>query len=283
MNQKMKLLTEKNDKLEMRVKHLEKKLLENNIIVHGIKESKWELDSTRHELVTQMLSATVTASTEEEKLQIARNIPISSTSRLGWYNSIHSRPIRITFACKSDADLVMERKKKLQDGVFVDREYSEEDEKERKLLQPILKAARRIAHYHSKCKLDGVKLVIQGKSYDRSSLKKLPEDLNCYSISSKETENTFGFFGELNPLSNFHHAPFVYNNIKYHCTEQLIQHQKAKLFGDKDTAEKIVNTPDTLGCKHLSKEISNYNHDTWKRETKTRCEEGIKVKFYKKK
>ena len=59
----------------------------------------------------------------------------------------------------------MERKKKLQDGVFVDREYSEE-EKERKLLQPILKAARRITHYRGKCKLDGVKLVIQGKSYN---------------------------------------------------------------------------------------------------------------------
>ena len=133
MNQKMKILLEKNDKLETRVKHLEQKLLENNIIVHGVKESKWELDSTRHELVTQMLAATVTASTDEEKLQIARNIPISSTSRLGWYKSMHSRPIRITFACKSDTDLLMERKKKLEDGVFVDREYSEE-EKERKLL-----------------------------------------------------------------------------------------------------------------------------------------------------
>ena len=90
----------------------------------------------------------------------------------------------------------------------------------------------------------------------------------------------FGFFGELNPLSNFHPAPFVYNNIKYHCTEQLIQHQKAKLFGNKDTAENILNTPDALGCKRLSKEISNYNHDTWKREAKTRCEEGIKAKFF---
>ena len=132
-------------------------------------------------------------------------------------------------------------------------------------MQPILKAAHRITHYCGKCKLDGVKLVIQGRSYDRSSLRKLPKDLDCYTISSKESDDTFGFFGELNPLSNFHPAPFVYNNIKYHCTEQLIQHQKAKLFGDNDTAEKILNTPDALGCKCLSKEISNYNHDTWKR------------------
>ena len=266
MNQKVRRLSERNDQLETRVKHLEQKLLENNIIVHGVKESKWELDSTHHKLVTQMLSSTVMAPTEEEKLQIVRNIPVSSTSQIGCYNSMKTRPIRITFACKSDADLLLERKKKLHDGVFVDREYSEEDEKDRKLLCPIFRAARKIAHYRGKCKLDGVKLVIKGKSYDRSSLKKLPEDLNSYNISSRESEEAFGFFGELNPLSNFHLAPFVYNNIKYHCTEQLIQHQKAKLFDDKATAEKIMNADDALGCKHLSKEISNYNHETWKRE-----------------
>ena len=77
---------------------------------------------------------------------------------------MRNRLIRITFACKSDADLLLERRKKLQDGVFVDREYSKEDEKDRKLLRPILKAARKINHYHGKCKLDGVKLVIKGKA-----------------------------------------------------------------------------------------------------------------------
>ena len=34
-----------------------------------------------------------------------------------------------------------------------------------------------------------------------------------------------------------------------------------------------------LECKKLSKEISNYSHDRWKSEAKTRCEEGIKAKF----
>ena len=92
-------------------------------------------------------------------------------------------------------------------------------------MRPILKAARKITHYQGKCKLDGVKLVIKGESYDQSSLKKLPEDLNSYSISLSESAEVFSFFGELNPLSNFHHASFVYNNMKYHCTEQLIQHQ----------------------------------------------------------
>ena len=90
----------------------------------------------------------------------------------------------------------------------------------------------------------------------------------------------FGFFGELNPLSNFHPAPFIYNSTNYHSTEQLIQHQKVRQFGGKETAEEIINSKDALNCKCLSKEISNYNHDTWKKEVKSRCEEGIKAKFF---
>ena len=46
ITQKMQLLSDKNTQLESQVKHLETKLLENNIIMHGVKECKWELDST---------------------------------------------------------------------------------------------------------------------------------------------------------------------------------------------------------------------------------------------
>ena len=120
--------------------------MESNLILLRVKESQWELDSTHNELVVQTIASTVNAANDEKKLEIARNIPISSTSRIGKYNSLRSRPLRVSFSCKADADLLLERKKKLPDGVFADREYSEKDEKERKLLRPILKAARRLPH-----------------------------------------------------------------------------------------------------------------------------------------
>ena len=41
-----------------------------------------------------------------------------------------------------------------------------------------------------------------------------------------------------------------------------------------------MNAEDALGCKCLAKEIKNYSHDTWKKEAKVHCEEGIKAKFY---
>ena len=41
----------------------------------------------------------------------------------------------------------MECKKKLQQGVYVDREYSDEEEWECKTLRPILQAACKLPHY----------------------------------------------------------------------------------------------------------------------------------------
>ena len=115
--------------------------------------------------------------------------------------------------------------------------------------------------------------------YSHNNLEELPEDISAASVSSKENENVVGFFGELNPLSNFHQSPFVYNGVEYTCSEQLIQYQKALYFGDKTSADKILNAQTGLDCKKLSKEITNYNHYKWKIEARVRCEEGIKAKF----
>ena len=150
LNIKIQEVEAKNTKLESRVKKLENCLMENNLIMHGVREGKWELDSTRNELVIQAISNTVEADTPSNKLEIARKIPITSTSRIRKYNPSRSQPIKIAFASKSDADLLMEHKKKLQQGVYVDREYSEDEECDRKILRPILRAAHKLPHYRGK-------------------------------------------------------------------------------------------------------------------------------------
>ena len=90
LNTDMKRVMTKNSELKERVKNLEEKLMENNLIIHGITEGKWEVDSTRNELIYQSISGTVEAPDEEKKLEIARNIPISSTKRIGKYNPSRS-------------------------------------------------------------------------------------------------------------------------------------------------------------------------------------------------
>ena len=59
----------------------------------------------------------------------------------------------------------------------------------------------------------------------------------------------------------------------------MIQHNKAVFFGDKTTAVKILNCIDALECKSMVKEISNYDHEKWKDNARSMCEEGIKAKF----
>ena len=67
LNKKIQEVEEKNTLLEDRVRKLEDKLMESNLILHGIKESKWELDSTCNKSVIKAISDTVFAETEEKK------------------------------------------------------------------------------------------------------------------------------------------------------------------------------------------------------------------------
>ena len=112
-----------------------------------------------------MISHTVNRSTIAERMEVVENIPIEWTERLGRYNEQRSRPISIKFANRQDCDLLLQRKKHLPDGVFVDREYCAETEKECQYLRPVLKKARKFEDLRGSCRTDGSTLVIQGKKY----------------------------------------------------------------------------------------------------------------------
>ena len=128
----------------------------------------------------------------------------------------------------------------MEKGVFVDHEYKKETECVRSTLRPILKAAKKIPEYKKKCRLEGIKFILDGKSYSKENLHKLLEKISSYNVSTKHNDDVVGFFGELSLFSNFHPSPFKYKEHDYHCAEQLIQHEKAKLFGDFETEDKIL-------------------------------------------
>ena len=44
-----------------------------------------------------------------------------------------------------------------------------------------------------------------------------------FKVTTRENENVVGFFGEINPLSNFYLAAFAHEGIHYISSEQLIQ------------------------------------------------------------
>ena len=88
-----------------------------------------------------------------------------------------------------------------------------------------------------------------------------------------------GFFGELNPLSNFHHSHFIVDNQWFHCTEQYIQHKNAKYFNDRLTALKILASESAIECKQLARSIKNYDIHKWNEVAESECYEGIMEKF----
>ncbi|MCG8626833.1 MAG: NADAR family protein, partial [Proteobacteria bacterium] len=217
--------------------------------------------------------------THEEKLAVARSIPIKSIKRMGKYNPLATRPVNIVLESKGDTEYILEHKRHLGRGVFVDQEYGPETERERKYLRPILNAARRIEEYKGRCKLEGDTLVIQGKRYDRRNLYSLPENINGFQATSRSDGKTLAFFGELNPFSNFHPSNFTFSGYDFHSSEQMIQFMKASFFEDEECAKHIMRSDSPVECKTIARNIKNYDRRKWLTVAKELCDGGIREKF----
>ena len=159
---------------------------------------------------------------DEEKLLNARQTSIESVERLGKYNPMRTWPVKAKFGERKDVDYLFKNRKKLPKGIYIDKEYSKSTEKECHLLRLIIKAARNLDKYKGVCHLEGPQLVIEGKRYHRQNIHTLPEDLNPMDVTSRTNEEVLTFFGELNPLSNFHLCKFNLEGETFNSSEQYI-------------------------------------------------------------
>ena len=278
-NVRLNKIEEEKKELKTRLTKLENKMLEKNLIFHGIKEDNWDLEDNAKEHIWKAISHTVDSDDNRKHLKIARSIPICSTTRLGCYREGHNRLLSVNFDKKSDVETLYRNKKHLPKGIYVDREYTAETEKSRKILRPILRLAKSLPHYKGKCKMEEDYLVILGKKYTINTLHKLPSDINGFAASSRSDTDTTTFFGELNPFLNVHFSPFHINGKDYHCSEQYIEEAKVLHFNDTKTAEDILKAETAIECKNLSRGITGYNHDDWKQNAKQVCKPGLVAKF----
>ena len=161
----------------------------------------------------------------------------------------------------------------------MEKEYPAEIEKKRKILRPILTAAKHSKKYKKRCRMENDILVIKGKRYNVNELHKLPKSLKPANVSSKSNNTVYGYFGELNPLSNFHPAPFKYQDTTYHCSEQFIQLRKAELFNDKPAMKRILMAKTGHQCKAEGQRISKFDQETWEKKAYQLCMPGIRQKF----
>lgn len=64
-------------------------------------------------------------------------------------------------------------------------------------------------------------------------------------------------------LSNWYPCDFVHRGIKFSSSEQAMMWEKAKLFSDEQTAEKILSVNDCGRIKALGREVRNFDEKIW--------------------
>ena len=267
------------EELKAKLISIENRTLENCLVFRGLPESEYEKESKTRKKIKEAFKNLISSNSDEEAEQSVKHFEIRRCKRLGKYFKDRARPISVDFLRKDDTDYIMENKSQLPGGVYADREYNRETERKRKLLRPILKAARQHKDFQGRCKMDRDTLLLRGKCYTVNTIDQLPNSLSTVNVTSKSNETTFSYFGELNPLSNFHPSPFKMYDQEYHCSEQYIQEAKAKYFNDIETYDKLHNTNTGLECKLIAKQTKNFNVKKWEQVAKDICKPGIKQKF----
>ena len=279
LNRKVQQLSAEQHKMKNQLTKIESKHLDRSLIIKGITEEFKETEAIICEKIHQIFSNIMQGDTGEEKLVAARRILIKNCKRLGCFNSKRIRPISVELTHQEDIEFILENRFDLEKGVYIDREYPVETERKRKTLLPVLRAAKRLPGYKRQSKLEDDKLVLKGRPYTISTLNQLPEELNVFKVTTKENETTVGFFGEINPLSNFHPSAFKHDGIHYILSEQFIQANKTKYFGDLESYNMILGCATSLECKNLAKQIRNVDNAKWEEVASNICHPGIRAKF----
>ena len=227
--------------MKRRLVNMENKALLQNLIFRGIQEDERERETTSRHQVYVELTTLVGAETDakEKKLELAKKLEIRSCKRVGRYVKDRARPISAEFVRKDDVDFILSNKTNLNKGIFAEKEYPQEIEKKRKILRLIYTAAKKSKKYRKRCRMDNDLLVIKGKRYGIEDIHTLPKSLKPENVTIKTNSTVFGYFGELNPLSNFYRAEFTQDDKSFHCSEQYIQWKKAELFKDKKAMLRI--------------------------------------------
>ena len=231
-----------NIKLKERLDKLEKQQLDNNILITGQPEEAWESYERTKQIVIDTMTTALKTTADERELRPKSIVEISSCRRIGKYKMGRSRPISVTFHRKEDKQKLLENKRNLPPGIYVNDEYPLETKINRDTIRPILRLAKSLQTYKDKSKMIDDRLIINGITYTIHNLHQLPIKLAPYKAAQKVNKTTIGFSGELSPWSNFHKSPFELNGQIFDTAEHWIQFTKSKLFGDTTTSELILNS-----------------------------------------
>lgn len=209
-------------------------------------------------------------------------VRIDRCHRLGPKQNHRSRAIIAKFNWYGDLVEILNKRSYLPEGVFVSEDYPEEWIDRRRLLRPILNLAKRHPRFRDSSFITKDKLIIEGKQYTvapRNNLAELPLELKPSLSCEVRNEKTIAFLGPHSVFSNFHPAKFSEGKVIYNCAEQMIQAEKAALFKDNISLERIMKTRCPYRIKAIGNGIRNFDKTVWGRESKQIATRAVKAKF----
>nr|DAQ92045.1 MAG TPA: protein of unknown function (DUF1768) [Caudoviricetes sp.] len=80
-------------------------------------------------------------------------------------------------------------------------------------------------------------------------------------------------------LSQWHRSPFMCGGVHFPTCEHFMMFQKATIFGDMETAAKIIDTPHPREAKELGRRVRNFNQKTWEMHRQGIVISGNYLKF----
>ena len=134
LNRKLFKLETAHNKLTNRFNAFENQSLENNMIIKGVYDEKWEKESVLVNKIYSEIASTIEADSNEERMSSTRKIGIRRCKRLGKFEEGKCRPLSIEFCLKQDVEYLFENKNKLRPAVYLDLEYTPKVEYQRKCL-----------------------------------------------------------------------------------------------------------------------------------------------------
>jgi ribA/ribD-fused uncharacterized protein len=88
----------------------------------------------------------------------------------------------------------------------------------------------------------------------------------------------FTFFWS-GPFSQWHKSPFTLDGQTYNTAEQYMMAEKARLFGDEETREKILATTNARKQKALGREVRGFDTVRWQEAAREIVYRGNRAKF----
>ena len=254
-------LAQENTRLHKRCDDQESYSRRENLVIRGVAEAENEDDAACKQIARDFFVQNLGLSNAD-----AGSIILERCHRLGKQLHFRKRPIIVRFKHYADREMIWSKRSQLRNkSVSIHENFATEVEFRRRLLYPILSAAKKSGKYE-RCFLNGDVLKINGKDYTVSNLCDLPHDLHPSTFGVKENDQCIVFGGIHSPyyfMSNFYNAPTTYRNIVFDDVEHAYQYAKAMHFKDIDSSDNILCAKTPSMAKHIGSKVKNFKVKEW--------------------